>query len=47
MKNEMRKPRKNRSEYSQLLIPIIALALIVIFNLIRDPSFFLGRINKK
>ncbi len=27
-------------EYSQLLIPIIALALLAIFNLIRDPSFF-------
>ncbi len=46
MKNEMRKPRKNRSEYSQLLIPIIALALIVIFNLIRDPSFFSVELTK-
>lgn len=28
------------SNYSQLLIPIIAIVLLVIFNLIRDPSFF-------
>ena len=26
--------------YSQLLIPLIAIALLVIFNLFRDPSFF-------
>lgn len=31
---------KLRSEYSQLLVPLIALALIVVFNLFRDPSFF-------
>ncbi len=29
-----------RSEYAQLLIPIIALLLLAIFNLIRDPGFF-------
>ena len=28
------------SKNSQLLIPLIAIALLVIFNLIRDPSFF-------
>ena len=28
------------SRYSQLLIPLIAILLLVIFNLIRDPSFF-------
>ena len=28
------------SNNSQLLIPLIAIALLVIFNLIRDPSFF-------
>lgn len=29
-----------KSEYSQLLIPLIAIALIALFNLLRDPSFF-------
>ncbi len=29
-----------RNEYSQLLVPLIALLLIVLFNLIRDPGFF-------
>ena len=29
-----------RSEYSQLLVPLIAIVLIVVFNLIRDPGFF-------
>lgn len=29
-----------KSQYTQLLIPLIALALIAFFNLIRDPSFF-------
>ena len=28
------------TSYSQLLIPLIAVVLLVIFNLIRDPSFF-------
>lgn len=36
----MKGTSKFRSEYSQLLIPLIALALIVIFNLFRDPTFF-------
>lgn len=34
------KSSRLKSEYSQLLIPLIALALLVIFNLFRDPSFF-------
>ena len=29
-----------RNEYSQLLVPLIALLLIILFNLFRDPSFF-------
>lgn len=29
-----------RGEYSQLLVPLIALLLIIVFNLFRDPSFF-------
>ena len=36
--------KKNKSQFfannSQLLIPLIAIALLVIFNLIRDPKFF-------
>ena len=35
-----RKTKRLKSEYSQMFIPLIALALLVIFNLIRDPSFF-------
>ena len=31
---------KIRNEYSQLLVPLVALALIILFNLFRDPSFF-------
>ena len=31
---------KKLSNYSQLLIPIIAILLLILFNLIRDPSFF-------
>ena len=38
----MKKAKTSRffSNNSQLLIPLIAIALLVIFNLIRDPSFF-------
>ena len=37
-----RKPKQSsqKSERSLLLVPLIALGLLVIFNLIRDPSFF-------
>lgn len=31
---------KIRNEYSQLLVPLIALLLIILFNLFRDPGFF-------
>lgn len=31
---------KKLSNYSQLLIPIIAILLLILFNLFRDPSFF-------
>ena len=31
---------KLRNEYSQLLVPLIALLLIILFNLVRDPGFF-------
>ena len=38
----MNKAKASRffSKNSQLLIPLIAIFLLVIFNLIRDPSFF-------
>ena len=38
----MKKAKKSQffSKNSQLLIPLIAILLLVIFNLIRDPSFF-------
>ncbi len=32
--------RGGLSRYSQLLVPLIAILVLVIFNLIRDPSFF-------
>jgi len=31
---------RSLSSYSQLLVPIIAILLLVVFNLFRDPSFF-------
>lgn len=40
MTEGLKKKGRLKSEYSQLLIPIIALALLAIFNLIRDPGFF-------
>ena len=35
-------PQKKKwySELSQLLIPLVALGILILFNLIRDPSFF-------
>jgi simple sugar transport system permease protein len=38
--NSLKKTSRFKNEYSQLLIPLIALALIALFNLIRDPGFF-------
>ena len=32
--------KRRMGDYSQLLIPLIAVALLVIFNLLRDPGFF-------
>ena len=40
MTNDLRKASSRRSDNAQLLVPIIAIAVLVIFNLIRDPSFF-------
>ncbi len=40
MANDLRKSSRLRNEYSQLIVPIVAILVIVIFNLIRDPGFF-------
>lgn len=40
MSKNSTKTVRRRGEYSPLLIPLIAIALLVVFNLIRDPSFF-------
>ena len=34
------KQKRFLANYSQLLIPLIAILLLVVFNLFRDPSFF-------
>ena len=41
----MRLLRKARSTAAQLAIPLTALALLLLFNLIRDPGFFSITIN--
>ena len=38
--NNSRKGKGGLARYSQLLVPLIAILLLVVFNLIRDPSFF-------
>ena len=40
MAGKVSRRAKLRNEYSQLLVPLIALLLIILFNLFRDPSFF-------
>ena len=40
MKKEANAPVRRRSGLAQLLVPLIAIAVLVLFNLIRDPSFF-------
>ncbi len=40
MGKDSKRLAKLKSEYSQLLIPLIAIALLVVFNLFRDPGFF-------
>ena len=40
MAKDLRKSARFKSQYSQLLIPIIAIVALVVFNLLRDPSFF-------
>ena len=36
----MNKKKNSSSGLGQLLIPLVALLLIVLFNLFRDPGFF-------
>ena len=36
----MTKKKVNWSRYSQLIVPILSIVLIVVFNLFRDPGFF-------
>ena len=33
-------PKVKWSRHAQLLVPLLSILLIVVFNLIRDPSFF-------
>lgn len=40
MEKTAKKTKFNWSKYSQLLLPLLSLSLIVLFNLFRDPSFF-------
>ena len=40
MANRGSRSARLRNEYSQLLVPLVALLLIILFNLFRDPSFF-------
>jgi ribose/xylose/arabinose/galactoside ABC-type transport system permease subunit len=40
MARDLRKSTRVRSEYSQLLVPVIAILTLMLFNLLRDPSFF-------
>ena len=40
MKKKANASPQRKSGLMQLLVPLIAIAALVIFNLIRDPSFF-------
>lgn len=40
MAEKIKKSGKGMSGHSQLLIPLISIGLLIVFNLIRDPSFF-------
>jgi len=40
MANQLKKPTRKWSNYSQLIVPLVAIALLVVFNLLRDPGFF-------
>ena len=38
--NEKTKAKSGAGKYSQLIVPAIAILIIIVFNLIRDPGFF-------
>ena len=40
----MNKSKKIQEVFAQLLIPLVALGILILFNLIRDPSFFSIRV---
>ena len=40
MANQLKKSSRKWSNYSQLIVPLVAIALLVVFNLLRDPGFF-------
>ena len=40
MANHQKKSAINWSNHSQLIVPLLSILLLVVFNLIRDPSFF-------
>lgn len=40
MKHKLARPARGGGEYSRLLVPLVALALLAVFNLLRDPAFF-------
>ena len=40
MKNDIRQSGRSRNDFTQLLIPIIAIVSLFVFNMLRDPSFF-------
>jgi len=40
MAEQIKRPARKWSNYSQLIVPLLAILLLVIFNLLRDPSFF-------
>ena len=46
MANPAQKKKVDWSKYSQLLLPLLSILLIVVFNLFRDPSFFSVEITK-
>ncbi|MBE5802449.1 MAG: ABC transporter permease [Clostridiales bacterium] len=46
MANPAKKSGINWSKHSQLVLPLLSILLIVIFNLIRDPSFFSVEVAK-
>ena len=40
MMKDLQKSKRLKSEYTQLMVPLLAIALLLIFNLLRDPRFF-------